>query len=63
MDAYWHGLDEKQAAWASKKFKGHCVLPESLMEDLDNAGWLVLFDTVCLVPWTVQLPPQHKLSI
>jgi hypothetical protein len=38
MDAYRCGLDRKQAVWASKKFKGHCVLPERLMKDLDNAG-------------------------
>ena len=23
MDAYYHGLDGKQAAWAAKKHKGH----------------------------------------
>ena len=38
MDAYRKGLDGKQAAWASKKFRGHRVLPASIMEDLDTAG-------------------------
>jgi hypothetical protein len=30
----------KQAAWASKKYHGHQVLPESIMADLDNAKLL-----------------------
>jgi hypothetical protein len=38
MDAYAKGLDGKQAAWAARKYKGHRVIPESLIEDLDNAG-------------------------
>jgi hypothetical protein len=37
MDAYRKGLSGKQAAWASKKYHGHHVLPESLMEDLEKA--------------------------
>ncbi|KAF8184748.1 hypothetical protein BJ912DRAFT_853053, partial [Pholiota molesta] len=38
MDAYHKGLDGKQAAWASKKYRGHRVLPESLMDDLMKAN-------------------------
>jgi hypothetical protein len=38
MDAYHKGLDGKQAAWASKKYRGHRVLPESLMDDLIKAN-------------------------
>ena len=38
MDAYHRGLDGKQSAWAAKKYRGHQVLPESLMRDLDNAN-------------------------
>ncbi|KII90431.1 hypothetical protein PLICRDRAFT_106718 [Plicaturopsis crispa FD-325 SS-3] len=34
MDGYRKGLDGKQAAWASKKYRGHRVLPESLFRDL-----------------------------
>jgi hypothetical protein len=34
MDAYRKGLTSKQAAWASKKYCGHRVLPESLLQDL-----------------------------
>jgi hypothetical protein len=34
MDAYRKGLTGKQAAWASKKYRGHRVLPESLLHDL-----------------------------
>ncbi|KAG2361508.1 hypothetical protein BDR07DRAFT_1286955, partial [Suillus spraguei] len=37
MDAYRKGLDGKQAAWASKKFRGHRVLPETIMKDLVEA--------------------------
>ncbi|KAF8833792.1 hypothetical protein BDN67DRAFT_916252, partial [Paxillus ammoniavirescens] len=38
MDAYSKGLTGKQAAWASKKYRGHQVLPDSLMEDMDKAN-------------------------
>jgi hypothetical protein len=37
MDAYYRGLDGKQAAWAVKKYKGHQVLPDTLMTDLTKA--------------------------
>jgi hypothetical protein len=37
IDGYEKGLNGRQAAWASKKYKGHRVLPESIMCDLDNA--------------------------
>ncbi|KAF9001365.1 hypothetical protein BDQ17DRAFT_1244618 [Cyathus striatus] len=37
MDAYLHGLDGKQAAWAGKKYKGHRVLPPGWRKDfMDN---------------------------
>ncbi|KAG2363329.1 hypothetical protein BDR07DRAFT_1356530, partial [Suillus spraguei] len=38
VDAYRKGLDGKQAAWASKKFRGHRVLPETIIKDLVEAG-------------------------
>jgi hypothetical protein len=38
MDAYHHGLNGKQAAWANKKYHGHRVLPDTIMKDLDEAG-------------------------
>lgn len=38
MDAYAKGLDGVQAAWASKKYRGHRVLPEGIMRDLEVAG-------------------------
>ncbi|KDQ08821.1 hypothetical protein BOTBODRAFT_118061, partial [Botryobasidium botryosum FD-172 SS1] len=31
------GLNGKQAAWASKKYRGHCVLPERIFEELAKA--------------------------
>ncbi|KAJ2923502.1 hypothetical protein H1R20_g13591, partial [Candolleomyces eurysporus] len=37
MDAYRNGLDGKQAAWAIKKYRGHCILPSSWRKDLDEA--------------------------
>jgi hypothetical protein len=36
MDAYEKGLNGKQAVWASKKFRGHYVLPESIFRDLNQ---------------------------
>jgi hypothetical protein len=36
MNAYEKGLNGKQAACASKKFRGHCVLPESIFHDLNE---------------------------
>ncbi|KAF9219934.1 hypothetical protein BS17DRAFT_678789, partial [Gyrodon lividus] len=38
MDAYSKGLTGKQAVWASKKYRGHWVLPDSLMEDMNKAN-------------------------
>ncbi|KAG2119235.1 hypothetical protein BD769DRAFT_1362153, partial [Suillus cothurnatus] len=36
IDAYQKGLDGTQAAWAIKKYREHCVLPESIMKEFDN---------------------------
>ena len=38
MDAYRHGLTGAQAVWATKKYKGHRVLPHTIMEDLETAN-------------------------
>jgi hypothetical protein len=38
MDAYDKGLNGQQAAWAARKYRGHRVLPESLMDDLEKAN-------------------------
>ncbi|EEB91975.1 hypothetical protein MPER_09582, partial [Moniliophthora perniciosa FA553] len=37
MDAYSKGLNGRQAAWAARKYKGHRVLPQSLMDDMERA--------------------------
>jgi len=37
MDAYHKGLNGKQAAWASKQCRGHRVLPETIMAELEAA--------------------------
>jgi len=38
MDGYQRGLNGKEATWASKKYCGHRILPESIMADLVKAG-------------------------
>jgi hypothetical protein len=40
MDAYEKGLSGKQAAWASKKYKGHRVLPETILNELEKVNIL-----------------------
>ena len=37
MDAYAKGLKGKGAAWAAKKYRGHRVLPESILREFDEA--------------------------
>jgi hypothetical protein len=39
IDAYDKGLNEKQAALAARKYCGHHILPDSLMNDLENANF------------------------
>ena len=38
MDAYYHRLNGKQAAWAAQKYRGHRVIPEFVMDDLMKAN-------------------------
>jgi len=38
MDAYKRGLNGRQAAWASRKYRGHRVLPIDIMDELEKAG-------------------------
>ena len=38
MDAYSHGLNRSQAAWAARKYRGHRVLPSRIMEELEKAN-------------------------
>jgi len=38
MDAYDRGLNGKQAAWAARKYRGHRVLPENILEELEKEG-------------------------
>ena len=38
MDAYEQGLNGRQAAWAARKYRGHRVLPMSIMNDLLREG-------------------------
>ncbi|KAG2097742.1 uncharacterized protein F5147DRAFT_583352 [Suillus discolor] len=35
IDAYQKGLNGMQAAWAIKKYCGHCVLPQSIIKEFD----------------------------
>ncbi|OAX39569.1 hypothetical protein K503DRAFT_689344, partial [Rhizopogon vinicolor AM-OR11-026] len=40
-DAYHRGLNGKQAAWASKQYRGHRMLPETILaSDLETANLL-----------------------
>ncbi|KAK0197666.1 hypothetical protein F5146DRAFT_919494 [Armillaria mellea] len=34
MDAYRKGLNGKWAAWASKRYRGHRVLPEGIFAEI-----------------------------
>jgi hypothetical protein len=36
MDAYRKGLTGKGAVWAAKKYRGHWVLPKSILRGFDN---------------------------
>ena len=38
MDAYAKGLSRKQAAWASKNYRGHHVLPKTILDELEKAN-------------------------
>lgn len=38
MDAYRKGLTGKQAAWATKQYHGHRVLPNSILDELELKG-------------------------
>jgi hypothetical protein len=38
MNAYERGLNGRQAAWASRKYRGHRVLPNDIMEELGEKG-------------------------
>ncbi|KAG2062766.1 hypothetical protein BDR04DRAFT_1039811, partial [Suillus decipiens] len=41
MDTYHKGLSGNQAAWATKIYKGHRVLPNSILAKLGNAGLII----------------------
>jgi hypothetical protein len=38
MDAYRKGLNGKQAAWAAKKYRGHRMIPDTILQDLEKAN-------------------------
>ena len=38
MDAYQKGLTGSQAAWASRKYRGHRTLPDTILAELDKAN-------------------------
>jgi len=38
MDAYQKGLNGPQAVWANRKYHGHQVLPNNIMETLEVVG-------------------------
>ena len=38
MDIYDHGWNGRQAAWAAHMYKGHRVLPQNILEELEKQG-------------------------
>jgi len=40
MDAYCRGLNGRQAAWASRRYRDHRVLPEGIMAELEKAKFV-----------------------
>ncbi|KAF8223286.1 hypothetical protein L208DRAFT_1317554 [Tricholoma matsutake] len=38
MDTYHKELNGKQAAWAAKKYRGHCMIPETILHELITAN-------------------------
>ncbi|KAJ7247551.1 hypothetical protein C8J57DRAFT_1047007 [Mycena rebaudengoi] len=37
-DAYRHGLDGAQAAWAARRYKGHRILTPDFRKEMEAAG-------------------------
>lgn len=37
MDTYHKGLNSHQAAWAAKKYQGHCMVPKGILEEFEAA--------------------------
>ncbi len=37
-DTYKHGLNGSRASWAARKYHGHRMLSDKIMEELDKAG-------------------------
>ncbi|KAG1801319.1 hypothetical protein EV424DRAFT_1331727, partial [Suillus variegatus] len=35
IDAYQKGLNGTQATWAMKKYRGHHVLPQTILDEFD----------------------------
>ncbi|KAF9034781.1 hypothetical protein BJ165DRAFT_1562954, partial [Panaeolus papilionaceus] len=48
-DAYRKGLSGPQAAYASKKYCGHQVLPAEILKECEDAGVLGYSDPVSVV--------------
>ena len=38
METYWRGLNGPQVVWANRKYHGHQVLPNNIMETLEAAA-------------------------
>ncbi|KAJ3982337.1 hypothetical protein F5890DRAFT_1415953, partial [Lentinula detonsa] len=36
IDGYNKGLDGKMAAWATRKYRGHRILPEGIMKEFSE---------------------------
>jgi hypothetical protein len=49
MDGYRKGLNGKEAAWASKKYRGHRVLPAGIMDEAKAV--VALLTKMFSTPW------------
>jgi hypothetical protein len=48
-DAYFHGFDGADAAWANKKYRGHRTLPPQYLDDLRrHSSFIVSVFFMCL---------------
>ena len=62
MNAYWAGLNGKQAAWAPKKYQSHHVLPENILAKFDIAQiWISSRSRTQFAIYPLKFVWEHKL--
>ena len=50
MDVYRKGLNGRQTAWAAKRYRGHCVIPASILAELEKVKFQLIFTSAKLFP-------------